>query len=706
MAFKADPRQQIIINGTTYEIAEHPAAPGMPYGQEGRQAIVYKILLNASSSSRTGNGNSFALKVFKAHFRLPSLVSLTERLARYATIPGLGVCKRTVITPRNNPELLAAHPDLIYAVVMSWLDGPTWMEVLLENKVLPREMSLHLARSFADQLSYMEEFGTAHCDISGPNLLIPALADPPVTGGPPVALVDVEQLYGPNLDRPEMLPGGSPGYAHKTAPEGLWSAASDRFSGAMLLSEMLGICDRRINEASWGENYFDPGEMQKAGSMRFDLLLKVLQENWGASVGELLRRTWCSDSLTECPTLGEWLMALQKQEKEMPGTVQAASSMPAPERLKPSDVSLYASPPPKIQPPREVTCSCGKKLVVPPGKDSILCTCETEWTATAEGNFVGRAPSRENLRLEKRKGSPMFILGAATVALCIIIALIWAHFSSRSPHIFATSSPHASPTLSPVPVASSSTIPAPSLTPSATVSPDLKMGLVKFHIDLKGSMIKVFKATGVLCATYNGDELMTHQKALPTPTPSEVSSPSPELTGSPAVSPPAESPQAVTAVLDLTPGDYIIKASKTNFYDIVKGSKTSGLHLEAGRNIIIDDTWIARPSLVIKTNVEAVVYVAGEKKGKTQKLSLEVKGLETGKEYKVTAQKEGYYEKSETITFKKKGEIKKISLSLAEVPAAPAYTPPAYTPPPTYYQPPSRPYNPPPTRYGPKPDEF
>lgn len=35
---------ELIIGGTTYHLAEHPSAPGMPYGQEGRAAVVYQVL--------------------------------------------------------------------------------------------------------------------------------------------------------------------------------------------------------------------------------------------------------------------------------------------------------------------------------------------------------------------------------------------------------------------------------------------------------------------------------------------------------------------------------------------------------------------------------------------------------------------------------------------------------------------------------------
>jgi hypothetical protein len=43
MPFQARVNQELTIDDVTYRIAEHPAAPGIPYGQEGRQAIVYQL---------------------------------------------------------------------------------------------------------------------------------------------------------------------------------------------------------------------------------------------------------------------------------------------------------------------------------------------------------------------------------------------------------------------------------------------------------------------------------------------------------------------------------------------------------------------------------------------------------------------------------------------------------------------------------------
>src|SRR5688500_11809116 len=190
MAFQPRVNQELIIEGVTYRVAEHPAARGMPDGQEGRAAVVYQL---AAGEDRR------ALKVFKPRSRVPAMVTLTDRLATFATLQGLRVCSRTVLTPRRHTELLREHPDLVYSVLMPWVDGPTWMEVLLEGTALTPEMSLRLAHAFAETLEGMEERGVAHCDLSGPNLLLPAHAPLPNDTLPAVAHVALKQLFGPAL---------------------------------------------------------------------------------------------------------------------------------------------------------------------------------------------------------------------------------------------------------------------------------------------------------------------------------------------------------------------------------------------------------------------------------------------------------------------------------------------------------------------------
>ena len=313
MAFRPQVNEELLIGGVTYRIAEHPAAPGFPYGQAGRRAIVYQVV--AGDDKR-------ALKVLTPRFRTPALVLVAQNLAPFASLPGLQVCERTVLTPERHSILLQQHPDLAYAVLMPWIEGPTWMETMIQKRALTPEASLSLARSLAGILAAMEGEGLAHCDLSGPNVMLPP------EGG--VVLVDVEEMYGAGFEQPEVLSSGSSGYAHRSAAEGLWGPEADRFAGAVMLAEMLGWCDERVREAAWGEQYFGNDEVQEE-TERYWLLVEVLRERWGDSVARLFERAWRSETLADCPTLGEWLRAL-------PEEVGAVAARAEPELGLPVDV--------------------------------------------------------------------------------------------------------------------------------------------------------------------------------------------------------------------------------------------------------------------------------------------------------------------------------------------------------------------------------
>lgn len=78
--FQPSAGDKIEIDGEVYTFAPHPAMPKMPYGQEGRQAIVYR--LDSESGSK-------ALKVFKARYRRPWLVRMIRSMKSYSQLPGM-----------------------------------------------------------------------------------------------------------------------------------------------------------------------------------------------------------------------------------------------------------------------------------------------------------------------------------------------------------------------------------------------------------------------------------------------------------------------------------------------------------------------------------------------------------------------------------------------------------------------------------------
>ncbi|KQY83230.1 hypothetical protein ASD24_13190 [Paenibacillus sp. Root52] len=305
MSFQPNPGDEVVINDIAYTIGQHPAAPGLAYAQAGRQGIVYQLIPRNGSLH-----GAKALKVFFPKFRIPAMVYQSEHMEPYSELPGLQVCKRDVLTPERNGALIGEHPDLLYAVLMPWVQGLTWFDVISDQKELTAEESLKLARALAGTGSAMEQRGLAHCDLSAPNVMIPFFSEVENLGGSAVELVDVEQMYSSKMDRPDALLAGSPGYAaHRTVHSGLWSSYADRFAGAVIIAEMLSWSDPMIVEKAWGESYFDQHEMQTV-SERYYAMRDSLNKRWGSKMADLFVRAWESHDLSSCPTFGEWYVAL------------------------------------------------------------------------------------------------------------------------------------------------------------------------------------------------------------------------------------------------------------------------------------------------------------------------------------------------------------------------------------------------------------
>ena len=300
MPFRPLPNSKITIRNRVFTVCEHPAAPGMVYGQSGRRALVYQL--------REESGRYFALKVFNQTFRTIEIEESAKNLQKYATLPGLGVCMRDILTGEKDADMLQQYPDLRYAVLMPWVLGRTWQEVILERIAFKPRESFQYANSLVNILAGMERAGLAHCDLSGANVLLPGLFNQQ----PPVALVDVEEMYLPGSHTPAKLPAGTPGYNHHTSTSGLWGADVDRFAGAVMIAEMLGWFDAQVRHSALmgqnntgGEQFFSASEMQKH-CPRFEILYRSLETNWSAGTARLFEHAWNSEALTECPSFSEW----------------------------------------------------------------------------------------------------------------------------------------------------------------------------------------------------------------------------------------------------------------------------------------------------------------------------------------------------------------------------------------------------------------
>lgn len=346
MSFQPNPGDEVVINDIAYTIGQHPAAPGLAYAQAGRQGIVYQLLPRSGSIH-----GAKALKVFFPKFRIPAMVYQSEHMESYSELPGLQVCKRDVLTPERNGALIGKHPDLLYAVLMPWVQGQTWFDVISDQRQLTAEESLKLARALAGTGSAMEQRGLAHCDMSAPNVMIPFFSEVENLGKTSaVELVDVEQMYGSKMDRPDALLAGSPGYAaHRTVHSGLWSSYADRFAGAVIIAEMLSWSDPVIVEKAWGESYFDQHEMQTV-SERYYAMRESLEKRWGSKLSELFIRAWESHDLSSCPTFGEWYVALAAVDVDQANAAAAVTAEEEAANSSEADVNLKKSSEPVSEP--------------------------------------------------------------------------------------------------------------------------------------------------------------------------------------------------------------------------------------------------------------------------------------------------------------------------------------------------------------------
>lgn len=312
--FNPDLTTQLSINGSTFAFSPHPAASKLVWGQEGRRAVVYRI----KETRRRGDNSPYALKVFRPVHRRPALVQAAETLTTYADLPGMRVAEQYVLTHEKYPDLIAAHEDLEYAMVMPWIDGATWFDHLNEQRRLSLKESRLLAKHMARVLSSLEEKALAHCDLSSPNVIIaPSLTE--------LDLVDVEDFYGPEMPEPPTLPAGSQGYQHRTSGQGQWGPLGDRFAGAVLIAEMLGWAHPAVRTRRYAESYFDPAEMQKS-TTRFRVLRGVLRIHDGR-LATLFEQAWRSPTLEDCPPLKAWYDVLQDIPLDDPvATWQAVES--------------------------------------------------------------------------------------------------------------------------------------------------------------------------------------------------------------------------------------------------------------------------------------------------------------------------------------------------------------------------------------------
>ena len=269
------------------------------YAETGKEGTVYKVLKISIP---------YALKVFHPDYQNGRLIKCTEILRQYRNMTGLRAADRLIINYKTHPKLINIFPELNHSILMPWIQGDLWQNMMNDEQPLDGEKYFQIALSLTRTLYKLESKGLAHCDLSGGNTLINS-------DQCSIELIDIENLYASNMPRP--IPGisyGTVGYRNRwIAENGLWGLEGDRFPGAILCSEIMAWGYKEIRENKATDNsFFDQHEIGE-NSDRY-LLMKDCLNRISPELTILFEQAWFSDKPSTCPSFYEWKNVLEKLE--------------------------------------------------------------------------------------------------------------------------------------------------------------------------------------------------------------------------------------------------------------------------------------------------------------------------------------------------------------------------------------------------------
>ncbi|MDP9120233.1 MAG: hypothetical protein M3O15_02525, partial [Acidobacteriota bacterium] len=318
-----------MLFGETFTIEGHPQAPHIPYSSEGQRAFVYQL---SSVTTR----EPYALKIWKRRFRDPRLEPGARQLSRLAAMPGMRAAERRVVLP-SEPAVRDV-PDLELAMLMPWLLGKTWYDLLIAAKEGARFeeiVAVHMCTRFLFVMAGLERAGIAHTDISPGNVMLDIRKLD-------VELLDLEDLYLSNAALPAHVTSGSKGYRHADCPgdQGTWRREGDRYSAAVLAAEVLVLANEGLARLSTDEGFFGGHFQTATGRERYGQAQPWLRRI-APEFAPVFARSWTAESLEACPSLFELYAAILPAARRVAG-----QPLPAEPLVNGRPLSAAASPKP------------------------------------------------------------------------------------------------------------------------------------------------------------------------------------------------------------------------------------------------------------------------------------------------------------------------------------------------------------------------
>lgn len=303
--FDPDPVVPISIRGQSYQFYSREDRPSKAERNvTGAFADVYKL---------RGRSGLHALKVFRGGDLAAQAEHLSNVAGELCALPqdsALTASRQVCLSYAVDANLLDHFPCLEGAILMPWIEGVVWADIIHAKEPMTPRLGLALAGELARVLELLERAGMAHCDLSSRNLLIGTLLRD-------IGVVDFDTLFAPPLPPFRALRYTSPGYSRPDLTR--WGPYGDRFAGAVLLTELLCWADEEVRQRAREFSYFDPEQpLYDVTAESFRLACTVLGR-LSPALAILLERVWLASQPEDCPPFGAWRSAIAEAHAALAG---------------------------------------------------------------------------------------------------------------------------------------------------------------------------------------------------------------------------------------------------------------------------------------------------------------------------------------------------------------------------------------------------
>lgn len=407
MRFNPTPNQKIRLFETDYYVQAHPEVERIAFVSEGKKADVVQV--------RNDQGDLFALKVFKKIYRTNEIIESDKHLEGLQTYQGMQAAKRNVILPDN--PIVQEFYELEYAVLMPWLKGQTWFDILhkfrLKQFDISKSQAITVCKNFLGVISNLESAGVAHTDISSGNVMIDFETSD-------VQLLDLEDIFIPRMPPPNKQNIGSIGYQHISCEnaQSYWCAEGDRYSSTVLAGEILLLSNPAFADLV-KENSFFEGNRGNSGIDEKYQKAKIYLKSLSPKFAAKFDLAWRSEKLQHCNPIASLYSVVSEMEQMAKPRVNTNSNL--------GNIvtwSNVAKTPSKSVP--ETTPITAKPVTVKPASNPPITPVSNPSPTTPYWSRQTKQPT-QTVRTIPQKSTLKFLgvgISAATAILALLLGLI------------------------------------------------------------------------------------------------------------------------------------------------------------------------------------------------------------------------------------------------------------------------------------------